>query len=243
MSVDNSSHQVARAARGLVRSALKGALATLDHRDPSQPYVSLVLVATEPDGTPVTLISNLAVHTRNLERDMRASLLIDGTEGLDDPLTGPRLSLTGRAAPTASPSALPRFLARHPAAEAYAGFPDFRPFALEVTGAHFIGGFGRIVDLSPRVLATDTSGAESLVAGEADLRLELNTQYAAAIDAFAEPGLERAVAAWRISGLDPEGADLLHRNSARRLEFDHRVTTPAAARAALQATLQAGNRS
>ncbi len=243
MSVDNSSHQAARASRGLVRSALKGALATRDHRDPSQPYVSLVLVATEPDGTPVTLISNLAVHTRNLERDARASLLIDGTEGLDDPLTGPRLSLTGRAAPTASPTALPRFLARHPSAGVYASFPDFRPFALEITGAHFIGGFGRIVDLSPRVLATDMGGTESLVAGEADLRLELNNQYAGAIDAFAGPRAEGVVAAWRISGLDPEGADLLHRNNARRLEFDNRVTTPTEARDALRAILQAGDRS
>jgi putative heme iron utilization protein len=238
MTVENSSHQTARAARRLVRTARKGALATLDHRDPSRPYVSLVLVATEPNGAPITLISNLALHTRNLERDARASLLIDGTEGLDDPLTGPRVTLVGRAAPTASGTATRRFLARHPSAEAYAGFPDFRPFALEVTTAHFIGGFGRIVDLSPTILATDTTGADDLVGREADLVLQLNEQLAREIGAYA--GFEQNAGQLRISGLDPDGADLLHRNKALRVEFGHRVTTPPEVLDALRTALQAG---
>ena len=239
MTVDNSSHQFARTARRLVRSALKGALATLDHRDPSQPYVSLVLVATEPDGTPITLISNLAVHTRNLERDARASLLIDGTEAFDDPLTGARVTLVGRAAPTKSRTAIPRFLARHPSAEAYAGFPDFQPFSLEITGAHFIGGFGRIVDIASRALTTDIGDAGELVTAEPDLLLELNEQYARAIDASAGFALTGAHGASRISGIDPEGIDLLHRSSAQRLDFDHRVRTPGEAHEAIRAVLPA----
>jgi putative heme iron utilization protein len=239
MTVDNSSHQAARAARRLMRTALKGALATLDHRDPSRPYVSLVLVATEPDGTPITLISNLALHTRNLERNARASLLIDGTEGLEDPLTGARVTLVGRAAPTRSGTALRRFLARHPSAETYAGFPDFRPFALEVTAAHFIGGFGRIVDLSPAVVATDISGADDLLDGEANLILQLSEQLADVI--AAHPGFEPGGSGTlRISGIDPDGADLLHRNRVLRVEFGRRVTTSAEARDALRAALQAG---
>ena len=60
-----------------MRTALKGALATLD-RETGHPYASLVLVATEPDGAPILLLSRLALHTRNLERDPRASLLLDG---------------------------------------------------------------------------------------------------------------------------------------------------------------------
>lgn len=240
MTVDNFSDQAARAARNLMRSALKGALATLDHRDPSQPYASLVLVATEPDGTPITLISSLAVHTRNLQREARASLLIDGTGGLDDPLTGPRLTLVGHAAPTESPTAVPRFLARHPAAEAYAGFPDFRPFALKATAAQFIGGFGRIVDILPEALVTDLTGAESLLAAEADLRRELNREYSEALGALSMA--EGGARTWRISGFDPDGADLLHRNNARRLDFGRRVTTPAEAREALRSSLQAHER-
>jgi putative heme iron utilization protein len=238
MTVDNSSHQAAQAARRLVRTARKGALATLDHRDPSRPYVSLVLVATEPDGTPITLISSLALHTRNLERDARASLLIDGTEDLDDPLTGPRVTLVGRLAPTASATATRRFLARHPSAEAYAGFPDFRPFALEVAAAHFIGGFGRIVDLSPAALATDTRGAGDLVDAEAPLILQLNEELAQEIRAHA--GLAHDGGPVRISGLDPDGADLLQRNKALRVEFSRRIATRTEVPDALRSALRAG---
>ena len=66
----------APASRRLIRTALKASLATLD-RATGHPYASLILVATEPDGAPVFLISRLALHTRNLEKDPRASLLID----------------------------------------------------------------------------------------------------------------------------------------------------------------------
>jgi len=41
-----------------------------------------------------------------------------------------------------------RFLARHPEAAFYADFPNFAFWRLEAEGAHYIGGFGRIVDLN-----------------------------------------------------------------------------------------------
>ena len=159
----------APASRTLIRTALKASLATLD-RATGHPYASLVLVATEPDGTPVFLISRLALHTRNLEKDPRASLLIDGTGGLGNPLTGGRLTLMGEARPSTSPTALRRFLARHPSAEGYAGFADFSVYALEIAGGHYIGGFGRIVDLAPTALLTDTADAGALIAGRAGHR-------------------------------------------------------------------------
>ena len=140
MSVDKSSpakpaeaDEIGRAARRLMRTALKGSLATLN-RETGHPYASLILLATEPNGAPIFLISRLALHTRNLEKDPRASVLIDGTGGLGDPLTGGRLTLSGQARPDASPAALRRFLARHPSAEGYAGFADFSIYALEVVG-------------------------------------------------------------------------------------------------------------
>src|ERR1043166_6208788 len=148
----------APAARRLIRTALKASLATLD-RDTGHPYASLILVATEPDGTPVFLISRLALHTRNLEKDPRASLLIDGTGGLGDPLTGGRLTLMGEARPSDSPTARRRFLARHPSAEGYAGFADFSIYALVVASGHYIGGVGRNVRLAPGGLTTDTGRA------------------------------------------------------------------------------------
>jgi heme iron utilization protein len=47
-----------------------------------------------------------------------------------------------------SPQSRSRFLERHPDAEVYASFADFGFYELALERAHFIGGFGRIVELS-----------------------------------------------------------------------------------------------
>jgi len=229
-----------RAARRLVRAALKGALATLDRRSPGHPYASLVLIATDPDGTPLTLISQLARHTRNLQHDPRASLLIDGTTGLGDPMTGGRLTLTGGARPTESPTARRRFLARHPYAQAYAGLPDFVPFALEIDSCHYIAGFGRIVDLPAAALVTPVAGAAELVAAEPDIVSHMNSDHAEAVALCATEIAGCPPGAWRMSGLDPEGADLLHCNNAARVEFPTPVRTADEARLALVALVRQG---
>jgi len=227
----------APAARRLVRSALKGALATLD-RTTGHPYASLVLVATEPNGAPLFLISRLALHTLNLERDQRASLLIDGTDGLGDPLTGGRVTLTGTVARCDSPTALRRFLARHPGAEGYAGFADFSMHAMTVTGGHYIGGFGRIVDLEPAALLTKIDDAQALVDAELGIVAHMNDDHADAVALYATRLAGRPPGDWRMSGIDPDGADLLHRTNAARLDFPSRVLTSGAARDMLVALVR-----
>ena len=139
--------QAALDARAIVGAAVHGALATLD-RGTGTPYASLVLVATGADGTPVLLLSGLAAHTRNAKADPRASLLCYAADATSDPLAGARVTLMGRLGPSASVDDRQRFLARHPSATRYADFGDFGFYRLELTGAHFIGGFGRIVELS-----------------------------------------------------------------------------------------------
>lgn len=244
MTVDNPSsarasapEEPAAAARRLMRVALKGALATLD-RQTGHPYASLVLVATEPDGSPVFLISRLAVHTRNLEQNPRASLLLDGTGGLGDPLTGARVTLIGEARPTSSPTARRRFLARHPSAAGYADFPDFSFYSLSIARAHFVGGFGRIVDLAPADLMTDLADAQALIEAEPGIIEHMNSDHADAVALYATVLAGCDTGAWRMSGIDPGGADLLHCTNAARIPFASPVRTPAEARATLVALAQ-----
>ena len=59
-----------------------------------------------------------------------------------------------------------RFLARQAQAAFYADFSDFSFWRLQVEGAHFIGGFGRIVDLEPGDLLIPLAGAEAVVEAE-----------------------------------------------------------------------------
>ena len=136
----------------LMCAAKTSALATLD-RASGQPYASLVTIATDKDGAPLVLISGLARHTQNLDADPRSSLLFTPV-GMPtgDPLAGARVTVMGRMVPTASKTARERFLANNPEAAMYASFADFRLFAMAVEHAHFIGGFGRIIDVPGSVL-------------------------------------------------------------------------------------------
>src|SRR5437868_11383359 len=61
-------------AKGLLRTIRAGTLSTLD-RNTGHPFGSLVNVATDSDSAPLILVSKLATHTANLEKDGRASLL------------------------------------------------------------------------------------------------------------------------------------------------------------------------
>src|ERR1700757_5166666 len=95
-----------RQARLLLRRSRQGALATL-MAGSGAPYCSLVNVASHPDGSPILLISRLAVHTQNLLADARVSLMLDErVEG--DPLEGSRIMLSGHAEEIASDPGLVR---------------------------------------------------------------------------------------------------------------------------------------
>src|SRR3954468_6982952 len=146
-----------RAAKQLLREGRSGALATLMPGS-GDPYCSLVNVATAADGAPLLLISTLAVHTKNILADARVSLMLDERkEG--DPLEGARVMLMGRAAATDDPEVRRRYLARHPEAEMFASFGDFAFYKIELSGAHLVAGFGRIVDLKPADVLTDLNAA------------------------------------------------------------------------------------
>ena len=221
--------ETAGAARAMVRAALKGALATV-HKVSGHPYASLVLTATDADGAPILLISKLAVHTQNLLSDPRASLLVDATGTEADPMEGARVTLIGSMQPTDSQSARARFLARHPSATGYADFPDFGFFRLSPDSAHYIGGFGKIFDLPADDLLVALEGAEGLVEAEPGIVSHMNADHADAIELYAARLLGAGPGAWRMTGIDPEGCDLVFGARGARLTFGSRVTDATAAR-------------
>ena len=134
-----------RTVRDLLRARDRASLATiLPGEAAGWPYASLILVAVDHDLSPVLLLSDMAEHTKAIKADGRVSLLFDGTGGLDQPLTGPRATVLGRAERTADERLKARFLARHPDAALYAGFKDFGFYRVAVDRAHLVGGSGKI---------------------------------------------------------------------------------------------------
>jgi heme iron utilization protein len=220
------------AARKLMREARSGALATLI-AGAGDPYCSLVNVASAADGTPLLLISRLAIHTKNIFADPRASLMLDERKP-GDPLQGARVMLMGEAAKTESADAKRRYLTQQPEAEMFAGFGDFAFYEIKLKGAHLVAGFGRIVDLKPADLLTDLAGAEELVAAEPDVIEHMNQDHADTCRLYATKLLGAPDGDWRCVGCDPDGLDLQFERTGLRLPFPQRVSQPGVLRAVLK---------
>src|SRR6266702_7568676 len=124
------------AAKKLLREGRSGALATLMPGS-GDPYCSLVNVATAADGSPLLLISTLAVHTKNILADPRVSLMIDERkEG--DPLQGARVMLMGATAVSDEPDVRRRYLDRQPEAQGFASFADFSFYQVALKSVHLV---------------------------------------------------------------------------------------------------------
>ena len=226
---EDISHNV----RDLVRRLDKAALATtLPNENVSWPYASLVLVAVAHDLSPILLMSDLALHSQAIRADNRVSLLFDGTAGLDQPLTGPRVTLLGRAEQTGDERLMKRFLARHPDAAMYAGFGDFRFYRVALERAHLVGGFGKVRWLTMAELLP-APPAPALVRSEPDIVAHMNDDHAEAVALYAAKLLGLPGDGWRMTGIDGEGIDLRLRGVVARLPLPAPVSSPEEARKAL----------
>jgi putative heme iron utilization protein len=215
----------AKLARSLLRRSRQGALATL-MAGSGDPYCSLVNVASHSDGSPILLISRLALHTKNILGDSRVSLMLD-ERAAGDPLEGARIMLAGHAEPAGTAEAAilrRRYLNAHPSAETFVEFKDFSFVRIRPTGAHLVAGFGRIVDLRPERFLTDISDAAALLEAEQGAIEHMNEDHRDAMNLYATKLLGAEAADWRCTGCDPDGIDMQAGTATLRLDFPEHVT-------------------
>ena len=199
-----------RDAKRLLRLARTGALATLDG---GAPLTTLVGVASDWDGAPMFLMSDLSRHTRNLDADPSCSLLLTSAAGRGDPLNSPRLTLNGRVARRRDRDGYDRYVRRNPKSKLYIGFADMSLRRLEIETVHFNGGFGRADALTLADLSTPAA-SPSLREAEDVLLARVAAQGDAAVARLAG-----AKGMWTPVGLDAEGLDLGRGGEAARVDF------------------------
>lgn len=73
-------------------------LSTISRKRSGYPFGSLMPYAIDPIGQPILLISNMAMHTQNLQNDPRSSLFV-GQAGDGDPLGTAGATLVGDVLP------------------------------------------------------------------------------------------------------------------------------------------------
>jgi heme iron utilization protein len=207
-------------ARRAMRRCQRASLATFyADKNAMWPYVSLALVACDIDLSPLLFISDLAVHTRNIVCDPRASLLFDLTAEVADPLSGTRVTVLGTLVPLADERALDRYLMYHADAAAFREFGDFRLWRLEIKRAHLVAGFGRIHWIEASVLCPEASDSTALVEAEPAILAHLNTRHKAMIDLCGLALTGEKDSSWQVIGIDCDGAELRSGSAAARLEF------------------------
>ena len=164
----NTPHQprLDRALHSLLQTHRVAALGTLDVD--GQPFVSMVPFAVDRDSAQLIIhVSLLAPHTRNLLSQPTVSMMVMQAETPAEPVHAlPRVSMTGAAQrlPVQSPawqSARAIYLARFPEAEPITELGDFSFFAIKVTAARHVAGFGNARPLDGTEMATILKWSES----------------------------------------------------------------------------------
>jgi len=226
----------AERARTLVAQCSTGTLCTLALEPEGYPYGSFVTVAFD-QGNPVFLISQLAEHTKNLERDGRASLLV-AESGAADPLANGRVTVLGPCARAGEDGGRARaaFFAAHPNARYYADFRDFAFWTLQVEHVRYIGGYGRMSWVEPADWHAATP--DPLAPSAAGIMAHMNADHADAMVLYCK-AFSRAtdITAASMTAVDRYGFEMsaTTREGPRpvRLPFGTPVSTPEEARAAL----------
>jgi putative heme iron utilization protein len=231
----------AERARTLVARISTGTLCTLAIEPAGYPYGSFVTVAFE-NGNPIFLISALAEHTKNLERDRRASLLV-AENGSADPLANGRVTMLGPCTRVEGKggSARAAFLAAHPTSAYYADFRDFAFWKLHVESVRYIGGYGRMSWISKA--EWQTAEPDPLGPLAAGIIAHMNADHADAMVLYCKAfskATEITVAS--MTGIDRYGFEMSAKTKDGprpvRVAFGMPVSTPEDARAALISMLK-----
>ena len=98
----------------------------------------------------------------------------------------------------------------------FAGFGDFAFYRIEISTAHLVAGFGRIVDLQAAG-HPGRSGRRRRPACDAEERASahMNEDHADALRLYATNLYGAPDGDWRCAGFDPEGLELQNGRSAR----------------------------
>ena len=144
-------------ARKLVTAPESAALSFL-HPDTGHPSVSRIAVAVLPNGSLVSLMSELSTHTKALLQNPSCALLLGDVGDKGDPLTHPRITLqcSSKLIPhddDAFAGLRGPYLQKRPKSKLYINFADFCFAEFQIHAGDLNGGFGKAYQLSPEDLS------------------------------------------------------------------------------------------
>ena len=225
------SAKAARQARELLLKEYRGVLSTHSKSMPGFPFGSVVPYCLDADGNPLILISRIAQHTHNLQKDPKCSLLVGERDAEDVQAVG-RLTVMAEAHKLADPEAIEAAAGRYyryfPESSQYHSAHDFDFWVLKPVRHRYIGGFGAIHWLDNVTLANPFANT-----AEVSMVEHMNDDHANAIARYVELSGLPATAPATLVGLDTEGMHLRIGQGLHWLPFAAPCNTPIQVREAL----------
>lgn len=187
-------------------------------------------------GQPTFFISRLAVHTQNLDRNARASLLVARPCPPEEALRSPRLTLQGHVARVVDDGSVREdYLDRHPDTREWLGFGDFGFYRMEVIDVYYVAGFGEM-----GWIAADEyrkAKPDPLADHVAAILAHMNADHADALTLYCRAYTEVEAETATMEDIDQLGFRVRARHADEchdlRINFPRRVRTPSQARAVL----------
>lgn len=124
----------------------EGKVATLSTTYNKVAFGSLVPYALDTKGCPIIFVSDLALHTKNIKKDSRCSLMIAKISE-DDIFNSSRITFIGKMVKVQDkelPEIKKIYLERHESVKDFIDFKDFSFYKLEIEKIYWVGGFGEI---------------------------------------------------------------------------------------------------
>jgi len=172
----------AERARTLMEVSRVATLCTTSQKHPEWPFGSVVAYGLDTHGNPSLLLSNMAMHTKNLLADSRVSVLVTPSDKSGDPLGAARVTVMGRIQKVPkeeSADIREDYLARHENAAYWVDFTDFNFYTMDTIDVYYVGGFGAM----GWITASDYHAArvDPLAHFQSELVHQINDQYAEAL--------------------------------------------------------------
>jgi len=223
--------EAAKNARELLLKEYRGVLSTHSKSMPGFPFGSVVPYCLDEQGRPLILISRIAQHTHNLQKDPKCSLFV-GERGAEDVQAVGRLTYLAEAEKledaAAIEAAAERYYRYFPDSQNYHKAHDFDFWVLKPVRHRYIGGFGAIHWVDQLTLANPFAGK-----AEVSMVEHMNADHAKAIAHYVElSGLPKTEPA-QLVGIDTEGMHLRIGQALYWLPFQTPCNTPTQVREAL----------
>ena len=221
---------LAERARTLMLMGGHSSLATMSRKHAGYPFASVMPYGLDEHGGPIFLISQMAMHTKNIAQNPRATLLVSDSSPQSTPLGAARISVMGdvvlvdeveKAAVASS------YLARHPDARQWAAFGDFAYYRMQVVDVYFIGGFGVMGWISAGDYAQ--AAPDPLFPVAAEIMSHMNQDHTEALVLLSNQHLGVTAKDAHITAVDRYGFNVMYKSSqgvrGGRIEFPQQVST------------------